>query len=253
MFTALIPVFKGQSEAIAAELKKDTTFHLRNHEFSVNIGYGTYLMKSLKMVMDMEMENNIFPLTKTHSFPPNYNFSARYGFGNKSSENLRRFSGITTGFQSSGSRLSHEDRTGYYNFSMYCKAISMGFYKTKSITEFDFLNKKVNVGFYWDLSLVYTIFDVNTQFEIYNTPQIVGLIEKSSEKYKALGPSFQPLGYLKLNILDNLSLELAAGLSLGFSSNIYAKNIIQQVDFFDKQVNIDWSGLRIKAGLVYLL
>lgn len=149
------------------------------NERALQIGSGTYLMSSLRQLQDdIKGQPWPVPMTTTSSFPPYFTFEFKLG---KSKKNMIR--GGFLRLESTGSRLSFSDRSGFITSDQIVTGIMGGAYFKIPLSVPEQFDLKKDPHFYYEIKLGLMLNHV----EFIDEVNIYGNSSKSSLEAISLG------------------------------------------------------------------
>ncbi len=218
-------------------------------EIIVTSGVGTYLMSDLKEVQKLLIDNSDIPLQITSSFPAYYNYSIRYG-----SKSDVVSEGITAGFMSTGARSSLADYSGYIYSDINCQAFYLGGYYQKGFYNAFFLQRFIEFGYNVNLSFIVSNINMIDELNLYdNSQENNDFVQTNKYRLNAIGIYTDPSFYARYMFSKRFGVELNAGGAISLSSPIYYKSIRNYILVYVEKRFVNWSGLRLSAGIVYKL
>lgn len=216
------------------------------YEIIVTTGVGTYSMSDLKEVQKLLIDNSEIPLQETSSFPAYYNYSIR--LGRKSNISSQ---GITAGIMSTGARSSLADYSGYVYTDINCQAIYMGYYYQRAFYGTSFFHQYIEFGYNVNLSFVGSGVDMHDKLNLYdNTPDNDDYVQTNKNTFNALSVYTDPSLYARYMFSKRFGIELNVGGAISFSTPLYFEKVKNYITIFDEKRFVNWSGLRLSAGIV---
>lgn len=237
LFLILLPLsLFGQSSSLRSI---DDDF-----EYSMNVGYGSYLMLSLRDLQNSIIENEVLPLFKTSSFPPYLNYSFKFGRNREKSS-----SGIVGGLMSTGSRSSISDFSGYYASDINAVAYHVGIYNRYYGTSFKLLNQHLVSGFSFNMSIIYSNITTSDNLRLYNYEgEDVDHLE--SFRFNSFGLYTEPSFFVQHMFSRHVGVELNVGGAVCFSMPLYYESLANDLMLNGKHRFANWSGLRVSIGVI---
>lgn len=215
-----------------------------DYEFSLNGGYGSYMMLSLKELQNSLLDNLGLPLIKTSSFPPYLNYSFKFGFNRAKSSD-----GIVGGIMSTGARSSLADYSGFYISDINCVAKYIGVYKRMYGKSFTVLNQCLVTGFSMNLSFLYSDIIMSDHLRLYNS-EAVDFDDMGTFVFNSFGLYTEPSFFVQHMFSRHFGLELNAGGALSLSTPLYYKKFNLDLYFYEQRRYVNWSGLRVSIGVI---
>jgi hypothetical protein len=213
-------------------------------EFSLNGGYGSYLMLSLKDLQNSLLDNMGLPLVKTSSFPPYLNYSFKFGKNQAKSS-----SGIMGGMMSTGSRTSLADYSGFYTSDINCVAKYIGVYKRSYGKTYTVLNQSMATGFSMNLSFLYSDITMSDHLRLFST-EAADFDETGTFVFNSFGLYTEPSFFVQHMFSRNFGLELNVGGALSLCTPLYYEKFNLDLYFYSQRRYVNWSGLRVSIGVI---
>jgi len=215
-----------------------------DYEVSLNAGYGSYMMLSLKDLQNSLLDNMGLPLIKTSSFPPYLNYSFKFGYNRGKSS-----SGIMGGIMSTGARSSLADYSGFYISDINCVAKYIGVYKRTYGKSFTVLNQSLVTGFSMNLAFLYSDITMSDHLRLYN-PDDVDYDEMGTFVFNSFGLYTEPSFFVQHMFSRHVGVELNAGGALSLCTPLYYEKFNLDLYFYEQRRYVNWSGLRVSIGVI---
>lgn len=214
-----------------------------DYEITLNSGYGSYLMLSLRDMQNSFLEESGLPLVKTSAFPPYVNYSIKIGRnGAKSS------AGIVGGILSTGARSSLADYSGYFSSDINCVAKYVGIYKRNYVKSFTVLNRHLETGYSMNMAFLYSDITMSDHLRLYSTE--VDYDEMGSVVFHSFGLYAEPTFFVQHMISRHLGLELNVGGACSLCTPLYYEKFTLDMNFYNQRRYVDWIGLRVSIGVI---
>ena len=215
----------------------------RINELTVETGFGSYYMSSLKDLQNtiISESNSSLPLLKTTSFPSYFNYSIKYG-----SQNDKGYAGFTCGLMSTGARSSVSDYSGYYLADINCMALHVGYYSRTAIATVPLLKRPLEIGFIVNGSVLYSFVTLRDNLQLYGSDAL----SDNSNTLNSIGVYTEPMLYVSYMFSRHIGIEFNAGGALSISSPLYYEKPKNEVEIYNKKRFANWSGYRVSIGLI---
>lgn len=216
-----------------------------SQELGLTAGYATFAMRDMKDINSNTLKSPSVPLKLTSNFPP-YTIFGIHGLFPVNSYNTVEL-GFFASLTSTGSRLAYADYSGYVHLDQKLTGTSLGFLSSFTLAH------AMMYKFTFDMKLGATL----TNYSI-NEDSAVGTDHTSDDiSFKSTDFFVEPgISYRKKLGRSPLSLFCSAGyyisavkgkVTLDSDNNAYLQTASGD------QAHVDWSGVRISAGINFHL
>jgi hypothetical protein len=203
-------------------------------------GYGTYQMRDLKNLLQVELEEVEIPVRITENFPPYVNGGFQVGVHHDFFE-----TGFRYGHYSTGGRVHYKDYSGEYGFDVTMNAHTIGAFTRMVLFEKQKFQLKGAVA-----GLACFSYGKIEEYLIVNGEKDNLLLEVASTSF-VLEPSLVPT----LQVADVLyvGLSLGCALDLGGGLHLAEDREAKLVDNKGEPITTNWYGIRtgILLGIMF--
>ena len=213
------------------------------YSLDFHAGYSTYQLNSIKdYQLDMKDAYSHFSPKAVEKFPDYFNcmFTAGYWINNKN------MIGINGGYYTTGGRNHVADYSGEFKLDMIIKGFRLGlqyqyvYFTTNSFS----LYAQARAG------SILSVFKEEMSLHIYD----ISSAEYSS-KYRSITFFGEPSVGIEYPLINKFSLDLNAGYQFDTNGKLHKKGdkdiVLKNAE--DKNVKVNWTGLRISLGVTYYL
>lgn len=214
-----------------------------NAQFKIeySVGYGSYKMDDMKGQLSniqTELKKQYpFDIAITDNFP-NY---VIHNFGIAYMQDKHEF-GANLTYQTTAGRLAYSDYSGEIVDKLSLNAYRIGLLYRYHFYQIEF-SDKTNISFYGELSPGMTLNSLKTKGHVKVGNDQKDLDDRYKLNSNMVGFSVLPQLGVNLNLPYGIGVHLSGGYDVDMGASLKG----------NKDVKVDWSGLRISGGISYQL
>jgi hypothetical protein len=214
----------------------------QNFKIGLNVGYGIYQMNDLQDVQSSAAYTySNFHVEEVQQFPGYINYSASVDYF----LNSKNLLGLHAAFYSTGGRNHVSDYSGEYYLNMLVDSYHIGL-------QYQYIFRSENkLKYYARLKggISFSNLTVDESMTIHQ-------VDSASGTYKFAATSFyaEPSLGAYYALSDKFGVNFSLGYQVDIPGDLHTKgNKDQKMGGSDSPVQINWSGIRIEAGIAYYL